>query len=80
MCGHHNVQMAHLVPRASDKRKSKSLAYVNPSNIVPLCQGHHMAFDAHRLNLLPYLNLDEQAYVVGEVGIMRALKRLEGAS
>ena len=45
-----------------------------------MCIECHMAYDAHKLDLLPYLNYAEQAKVVADLGIVRAYKRLTGES
>lgn len=65
-----HVEAAHTIGRAHDG------AVVKPSDIVPLCTKHHMLYDAHRLDLLPYLTHEEQASAVGHVGIVSALRRL----
>jgi hypothetical protein len=54
--------------------------------IVPLCSdikggaGHHQMYDAHTLDLLPYLTNEEQAAMVREVGMARAWRRVTGQS
>jgi hypothetical protein len=53
---------------------------IDPKGIVPLCVECHMAYDAHKLDLLPYLNYAEQSKVVADLGIVRAYKRLTGES
>jgi hypothetical protein len=51
--------------------------YDDPDACVPLCKRHHQLFDAHRLELLPYLSLDEQLATVKYAGgIRRAYDRL----
>jgi hypothetical protein len=41
---------------------------VFPVRIVPLCRKHHRAYDAHELDLLPYLTVEEQAQAVLDAG------------
>lgn len=71
---------AHTVDR-SLSRSGFDDAYL----IVPLCSeirgGHgcHGAYDAHKLDLLPYLTNEEQAAMVREVGMARAWKRATGS-
>lgn len=65
-----HVEAAHTIGRVHDS------AVVNPQDIVPLCTKHHMLYDAHRLDLLPYLTHEEQAAAVSHVGIVSAMRRL----
>ena len=71
ICGvQRNLQAAHLAPRAHDKPKrfgSKTL-YVDPANILPLCASCHRKFDAHEIDVLEYLRVGEQLYVVEALG------------
>ena len=60
---------AHVIPRSLGGGQEAD-------STVPLCRPHHTAYDAHELDLLPYLTLDEQAEAVRIVGIERARKRL----
>lgn len=41
---------------------------MDPANIVGLCRPHHSAYDEHRLDILPYLTVEEQARLVLEAG------------
>lgn len=51
--------------------------YVNPLHIVPLCSMHHRSYDARGLDLLPYLDLDEQEATIKPAGGLEgARKRL----
>jgi hypothetical protein len=75
VCGRSNVKLdaAHIVPRS---RVSAGGRGEHPDNIVPLChEPCHAAYDGHRLDILPYLTLGEQAYVVGLVGLAEAYRR-----
>lgn len=58
----------------------------DPDAVVPLCSaikggvGHHDAYDAHELDLLPYLTTEEQVALVRYAGsIERARDRARGA-
>lgn len=68
------LQAAHTIGRVHDPDDGK----VRPDDIVPLCVKCHMDYDAHKLNLLPYLTIEEQAAAVSHVGIIGALRRLSG--
>jgi hypothetical protein len=78
------LEAAHTIGRRFDQRLSPGgrTLVVHPDDTVPLCVkadgGCHQAFDAHRLDLLPYLTYSEQARAVGHVGIVAALRRLSG--
>lgn len=88
------VELAHSVGRRWDEPREWVLVYesddsrmerrasfelwVDPDAVVPLCRDHHRAYDAHRLDLLPYLTLEEQAYAASKLGLVRALKRVGG--
>jgi hypothetical protein len=54
-----------------ERRKER---YVPADAIVPLCTDCHRAYDAHELNLLPYMTYAEQANAVFAVGMVRALR------
>jgi hypothetical protein len=83
-----SLQAAHTIGRAHDKPRSVSGVlgipegplWVDPLDVVPLCAGCHAAFDGRRLDLLPFLTLDEQAAAVRHVGIVSALRRLTGST
>lgn len=67
-----DLQAAHTIGRKHDPPTGK----VRPLDIVPLCVKCHMEYDGRRLNLLPYLSVEEQAAAVEHVGIISALRRL----
>lgn len=67
---------AHIIQRSRIPSERAMAA----ENIVPLCRRHHRAYDAHRLDLLPHLNLEEQAYAASLVGLVAALARLTGGA
>lgn len=77
------LECAHILGRKFDRpisEGSKTLL-VLPDRIVPLCNqladGHHQSYDAHELDLLPYLTTAEQAQAVLDAGsIITALKRI----
>lgn len=78
VCSHGNgfvtgpaLDAAHIIPRSR----------VNPGvgedgrNILPLCRGCHISYDQGRLDVLPYLTREEQAYAVELVGLYEAYRR-----
>jgi hypothetical protein len=75
VCGTSSVKLdcAHVVPRS---RLSPGPAE-DPRNLVPLCAVQcHPAYDQGRLDLLPHLSRDEQAYAVELVGLEEARRYL----
>ncbi len=85
VCGSTNiVQAAHTVSRKLqdvliEGPKGGKYLLVKADAIVPLCEPHHTAYDARRLDLLPYLFLPEQVFAVECAGgIASANKRLSG--
>jgi hypothetical protein len=70
------VEAAHVIYRAHDVG-----SWVNPDSIVPLCgpatssQTCHGLYDAHRLDLLPYLTLAEQVQAVQDAGGIESARR-----
>jgi hypothetical protein len=84
VCGGHPTELAHTVGRsrqdvdAIGPNGGRSL-WVNPDAVVPLCKNHHMDYDGRRLDLLPYLSVDEQINAVDAAGgIELARNRLTG--
>jgi hypothetical protein len=77
VCGAtHGVDPAHLIPKAlggcGDARC-----------VTALCRDCHRAYDAGRLDLLPYLEpawRAQLAHAVGHVGLIGALRRISGAT
>lgn len=65
------VDPAHIIPRSRVKPGPGEDA----RNIVPLCRVCHRAYDEGRLDILPVLTREEQAYVVGLVGLTEAYRR-----
>lgn len=65
------VDPAHIIPRSRVKPGPGE----DPRNICPLCRDCHRAFDEGKLDLLPYLTRDEQAYAVELVGLYEAYRR-----
>lgn len=68
----HRLDAAHLVPRSLTRQ-----GFDQEDLIVPLCSsakgvrsGCHQAYDAHRLDLLPFLTVEE------EVAVVRLLRAL----
>lgn len=74
------LEAAHTIGRAKqDVQTSKTKLLVKAECIVPLCRPDHQAYDAHRLDLLPFLDLWEQlAAVEAADGIEPARNRLRG--
>jgi len=60
------LEAAHVIGREHDRCLSgSSVRYVNPDSVVPLCggvltRGCHGKYDAHQLDLLPYLTGEEK--------------------
>jgi hypothetical protein len=48
---------------------------VQPFAVVPLCTKHHKAYDAHEVDLLPHLTLDEQMQAVKDAGGLELARR-----
>lgn len=79
VCGIEGVELAHITGRAWDRPRTPGAktVYVEPQSIVPLCPRHHRQYDAHALDLLPYLELPEELRAIEDMGsIGLALKRL----
>lgn len=75
VCGCSGVKLdaAHIIPRSRVRPGAGEM----PNNIVPLCNVPcHAEFDGHRLDLLPYLTFEEQAYAVELVGLAEAYRRI----
>lgn len=79
-----HLEAAHTIGRAVQDeivigpRGGETLT-VKPDSVVPLCQSCHEQFDSHRLDLLPYLSLDEQLDALRAAGgIVSAYERLTG--
>jgi hypothetical protein len=78
VCWQSPTDRAHLIDRslASDP-------YGDPARVVFLCRKHHDEYDAHTLNLLPYLeprHRHELARAVELVGVVTTLERVSGMS
>lgn len=73
-----NIQAAHTIGREHDP-KVEGGYYVQPDAVIPLCRECHQAYDAHKLDILALLTIDEQLVAVDAAGgIYRAYKRLTG--
>lgn len=65
-------------------RSLSSSGFADADLIVPLCSqikggdGCHGEYDRHELDLLPHLTKVEQAAMVLELGMVRALRRASG--
>ena len=74
LCCRRDIETAHLWPRARG-----ASGYDDPDICIPLCKYHHVEYDSHELDILPYLTLDEQLALVREAGgIQRAINRACG--
>lgn len=73
------LEAAHVIGREHDNKaigfgpkEDRSMLWVSPLRIVPLCRhmqgGCHPKYDAHELDLLPYLTVEEQAQAVLDAG------------
>jgi hypothetical protein len=78
VCWRSPTDRAHLIDR--------SLApdpHGDPARVVFLCREHHEAYDAHELDLLPYLekrHRHELARAVELFGLLGTLQRVTGLS
>lgn len=80
------VELAHTISR--DAQDAEHLGarggrylFVHPDSVVPLCTEHHQLYDARRLDLLPYLTIDEQHNALDAAGGLElARKRLMGSA
>ncbi len=78
VCGKHPAELAHVINRARDERRG-DVATVHPDSVAPLCKDHHRRYDARRLDLLPYLTVEEQVRAVADAGGLElARKRIVG--
>jgi hypothetical protein len=71
VCGYSALDPAHIIPRSRVKPGPGE----DPRNIVPLCRLCHELYDLGRLDLLPVLSREEQAYAVLLVGLAEAYQR-----
>lgn len=57
VCGRWPRELAHVLGREYDVRigARRKRAWVHPDSVVPLCKGHHNEYDAHRLDLWPFI-------------------------
>jgi len=95
VCGTRSaVQCAHITGRVADNKAPLGGLHLGwtdgdpvkvwPTRIVPLCQPHHNEYDAHRLDLLPHLNVAEVLQAVADCavgksnGLEAARQRLTG--
>ena len=74
VCGAERVDLAHVIPRSIAPNGGDQGA-----SLVALCRSHHRDYDAGRLDLLPYLTVEEQAAAVTAAGgIMAAFRVITG--
>ena len=65
------VDAAHIIPRSRVKPGPGE----NELNIIPLCRECHAAYDQGKLDILPFLTREEQAFAVSLVGLYEAYRR-----
>lgn len=72
-CGGMDIPLdaSHNVPRGLGGCDSEDC-------ITPLCRRCHTAYEQGKLDVLPFLTLEEQAHAVWHLGIIGALERLTG--
>ena len=69
-CGsRQNLEGAHTIPRSLGGK-------LGPDSVIPLCAYCHREQHAHRLELLPLMNREEQAEAARVLGIARAYRYL----
>lgn len=79
VCGRWPAQLAHVLGRRFDRRKPGSkIRVVEADAVVPLCLSHHADYDAHRLDLWPFLTDGERGWAAGRVGDGEARRRVSG--
>lgn len=54
---------------------TRTVLYVHPDGIVPLCRKHHEDYDHNKMDLLPHLSKAEQGHAAATVGLIGALNR-----
>lgn len=83
VCSGTPIELAHTIGRAEDVRTSRTRRYVHPDSVVPLCgrfsaRNCHGRFDAHTLDLWPFLTPVERRWAVERVGKGEAMRRISG--
>ena len=63
ICGSPYADAAHVIPRGL-----AGTGHMGADDVVGLCREHHTQYDAHTLNLLPYLRISEQLAAVSAAG------------
>lgn len=76
VCGATPSELAHLTSCRYDDVLPNGDYEVNPASVILLCQTHHLAFDSHELDILSYINRDEEVDAVARIGLERAYRRL----
>lgn len=77
VCGSWEVELAHVTGRVYDRPRTPGAktVYVEPESVVPLCPGHHLAYDAHSLDLIAFLHLPEEIRAVEDLGSIESARR-----
>lgn len=70
--GTFRIEAAHVIGREVDKDAAYVVLAVR---VVPLCNYCHTAYDAHQLDLLPYLRLEEQIAATRDAGGIELARR-----
>lgn len=75
------LEAAHIVGRSNDTRYPIVSAGdfrpydVIPQRIAPMCTRHHQMYDAHSLDLLPFLDTYEQIQAVDDTGSIESARK-----
>jgi hypothetical protein len=76
-----HIEAAHVIGREHDRRvhlpgrPDDWWFEVDAASIAPLCRHHHKLYDAHRLDLLPFLTVEEQTRAVADAGGIELARR-----
>jgi hypothetical protein len=76
------LQAAHVIGREYDPAHPTREGWriVLAEHVVPLCEHHHRRYDAHELNLLPFLRHEEWEAACLLVGLGSAERRVMGGA
>jgi hypothetical protein len=78
-----HIEAAHTIGREHDAvmvgPRGGEVIHVHPDSVIPLCSDDHRALHERRLDLLPYMTLEEQIEATRAAGgIYSAYERLSG--
>jgi 5-methylcytosine-specific restriction endonuclease McrA len=68
------LDAAHVIPRSA----SGGVENMEPAGVIPLCRLCHNRQHTAKLDILPYLTLEEQAHAASLVGIASAYRHTTG--